>query len=117
MIDLLSKVTPAAQYVCDPVLGDNGRLYVPKGVFLLGMEGPAVRAIRLHLLLGGIFLAYVNYYAFLTELVAVYADEMLPLSNVITPNQFEAELLSGILDVLSLSLYIYIYIYLLTRNP
>ena len=29
------------------------------------------------------------------ELVGVYAEEILPLASIITPNQFEAELLSG----------------------
>lgn len=41
--------------VCDPVLGDNGQLYVPK------------------------------------ELVAIYRDRLVPLADIITPNQFEAE--------------------------
>jgi hypothetical protein len=51
---------PGAVYVCDPVLGDNGRLYVPP------------------------------------ELVPVYRSEVLPLASMLTPNQFEAELLSGV---------------------
>ncbi|KAH8858701.1 Pyridoxal kinase [Schistosoma japonicum] len=45
---------------CDPVLGDNGRLYVPP------------------------------------ELVQIYQEKILPLSDVLLPNQFEAETLSGI---------------------
>lgn len=46
--------------VCDPVLGDNGHLYVPE------------------------------------SFVGIYRDELLPLAHISTPNQFEAELLSGV---------------------
>ncbi|XP_033117147.1 pyridoxal kinase-like [Anneissia japonica] len=46
-------------YVCDPVMGDNGRFYVPE------------------------------------DLMPIYRDELLPLADIVTPNQFEAELLSG----------------------
>ena len=45
-------------YVCDPVMGDLGHLYVPE------------------------------------ELVAVYRSEMLQHVSILTPNQFEAELLT-----------------------
>lgn len=45
--------------VCDPVLGDNGHLYVPE------------------------------------NLIPIYQNEILPLSDICTPNQFEAEILSG----------------------
>lgn len=45
-------------YICDPVLGDNGVLYVPR------------------------------------DLVDVYREEVLPVVTVLTPNQFEAELLT-----------------------
>ena len=45
-------------YVCDPVLGDNGQLYVPE------------------------------------DLVSVYRSKMLEHVSILTPNQFEAELLS-----------------------
>lgn len=44
--------------VCDPVLGDNGKLYVPQ------------------------------------SLIPIYREEIIPLSDICTPNQFEAELLS-----------------------
>ena len=47
-------------YVCDPVLGDNGRFYVP------------------------------------ADLLPVYRDELCPLATLLTPNQFEAEQLSGV---------------------
>ncbi|XP_064405069.1 pyridoxal kinase-like [Halichondria panicea] len=47
-------------FVCDPVMGDNGKWYVPQ------------------------------------ELLPVYRDQLIPLADVITPNKFEAELLSGI---------------------
>jgi len=59
-IDTLKKYNDNFRYVCDPVLGDNGKLYVPK------------------------------------ELVDVYRKEVIPLANVVTPNQFEVEQLTGI---------------------
>ncbi|XP_071954997.1 pyridoxal kinase-like [Antedon mediterranea] len=54
------QANPNMVYVCDPVMGDNGRFYVPE------------------------------------ELMPIYRDELLPLADIVTPNQFEAELLSGI---------------------
>jgi pyridoxine kinase len=45
--------------VCDPVLGDNGRLYVPK------------------------------------ELIPLFKDAIVPNVSLLTPNQFELQLLSG----------------------
>jgi len=48
------------RYVCDPVLGDSGKFYVPQ------------------------------------ELVSIYRDEVIPLADVVTPNQFEVEQLTGI---------------------
>lgn len=39
--------------VCDPVMGDNGKLYVPE------------------------------------ELVNIYKNEIVPLADIVTPNQFE----------------------------
>jgi pyridoxine kinase len=69
-LSLLQKITAVAEklrasnaglvFVCDPVMGDNGRLYV----------GP--------------------------ELPVAYHRHILPISSIITPNQFEAELLSGL---------------------
>jgi pyridoxine kinase len=47
-------------YFCDPVLGDNGKLYVPEA------------------------------------LVDLYRSQVLPIATVLTPNQFECELLSGV---------------------
>ena len=41
--------------VCDPVMGDNGHMYVPK------------------------------------ELLDIYRDKLIPLADIITPNQFEVE--------------------------
>lgn len=46
--------------VCDPVLGDNGRMYVPQ------------------------------------ELLEIYKQEIIKYANVITPNQYEVELLTNI---------------------
>jgi len=47
-------------YVCDPVLGDDGKLYVPE------------------------------------ELVGIYREEVIRHATMVTPNQFEAEMLSGV---------------------
>lgn len=47
-------------YVCDPVLGDNGKLYCPQ------------------------------------DMVAVYRDEALKRADLLTPNTFEASVLSGV---------------------
>lgn len=55
----IRRVSPAAVYLCDPVLGDAGKLYVP------------------------------------SELVEIYKTEVVPLATMLTPNQFEAELLTG----------------------
>jgi pyridoxine kinase len=57
------SVNPNIRYICDPVLGDNGKFYVPK------------------------------------ELVEIYRDEVLKVACIITPNQFEAEKLSGVDDI------------------
>lgn len=55
----LHQMLPASCcYVCDPVLGDNGHMYVPE------------------------------------DLVAVYRTDVLQHVSVLTPNQFEAELLT-----------------------
>ncbi|XP_053397690.1 pyridoxal kinase-like [Mercenaria mercenaria] len=51
---------PGIMYVCDPVMGDNGKMYVPE------------------------------------ELMPVYRDVIVPKADIVTPNQFEAELLTGI---------------------
>lgn len=58
IIQLRRSLGSTCTYVCDPVLGDNGRLYVPE------------------------------------DLVAVYRTEMLEHVSVLTPNQFEAQLLT-----------------------
>ena len=47
-------------YVCDPVLGDHSRLYLPQ------------------------------------QLVPLYRELVVPLADTLTPNAFEAQLLSGI---------------------
>ena len=56
----IRKYNPQVVFVCDPVLGDHGKFYVPK------------------------------------ELVQVYVDTVIPLADVVTPNQFEVEQLTGI---------------------
>ncbi len=60
VVKKLKGLNPKCRYICDPVLGDMGRFYVPK------------------------------------ELVDVYQRNVLPLADVITPNQFEVEQLTGI---------------------
>ncbi|KAL4233160.1 hypothetical protein ACF0H5_007845 [Mactra antiquata] len=60
IIDDTKTSNPDIVYVCDPVMGDNGKLYVPD------------------------------------DLLPVYKDVIVPKSDIVTPNQFEAELLTGI---------------------
>jgi len=59
IVNSLRLQNPDLIFVCDPVMGDDGKLYVPP------------------------------------DLVDVYAKELLPLANILTPNQFEAEQLTG----------------------
>jgi len=59
LVRKLRQINPDLVYVCDPVLGDNGKLYVP------------------------------------AELTEIYKEEIVPLATILTPNQFEAELLTG----------------------
>ncbi|KAJ0176597.1 hypothetical protein K1T71_007776 [Dendrolimus kikuchii] len=58
IIKKLRHRNPNLTYVCDPVMGDNGKMYVPD------------------------------------EILPVYRDIVVPLADIITPNQFEAELLT-----------------------
>ncbi|KAF2569071.1 hypothetical protein F2Q68_00026806 [Brassica cretica] len=60
VINKLRSVNPNLTYVCDPVMGDEGKLYVPE------------------------------------ELVHVYREKVVPLASMLTPNQFEAEKLTGL---------------------
>lgn len=59
ILKALRSVNPALVYVCDPVMGDDGVMYVPK------------------------------------ELLPIYRDEIVPLADIVTPNQYEVELLTG----------------------
>ncbi|KAM7268124.1 hypothetical protein ACFE04_010290 [Oxalis oulophora] len=59
VVKKLRSVNPKLVYVCDPVMGDDGKLYVPK------------------------------------ELVSVYREKVVPVASMLTPNQFEAEQLTG----------------------
>jgi len=63
IVKQLRQVNPNIVYVCDPVMGDNGEMYVPK------------------------------------ELLPIYRDEIIPLADICTPNQYEMELLTGTVDV------------------
>ncbi|KAJ1797781.1 putative pyridoxal kinase [Coemansia sp. RSA 2399] len=56
----LKRANPGLVFVLDPVLGDDGALYVPE------------------------------------ELVPLYRDVLCPLADIATPNQFEAESLTGL---------------------
>uniref|UniRef100_A0A7N0VKD2 pyridoxal kinase n=1 Tax=Kalanchoe fedtschenkoi TaxID=63787 RepID=A0A7N0VKD2_KALFE len=59
IVKKLRSVNPKLIYVCDPVMGDEGKLYVPP------------------------------------ELVSVYRGKVVPVASMLTPNQFEAEELTG----------------------
>ncbi|KAJ0042953.1 hypothetical protein Pint_18643 [Pistacia integerrima] len=60
VVEKLRSVNPKVTYVCDPVMGDEGKLYVPP------------------------------------ELVSVYREKVVPVASMLTPNQFEAEQLTGL---------------------
>ena len=60
VVSELRKDDHPCRFVCDPVLGDGGKFYVPK------------------------------------ELVQVYRDQVIPMADVVTPNQFEIEQLTGV---------------------
>lgn len=59
IVQELKRANPSLVYVCDPVLGDNGAMYVPE------------------------------------NLLPIYRDKVVPAADIITPNQFEAQLLTG----------------------
>lgn len=60
VIRTLKAKNPGLIYVCDPVMGDNGKMYVPE------------------------------------TLKEIYRTEIVPLADILTPNQYEIELLTGI---------------------
>lgn len=60
VVHMLKKKNPNLIYVCDPVMGDNGKMYVPEA------------------------------------LKEIYKKEIVPLADIVLPNQFELELLSNI---------------------
>ncbi|XP_054165504.1 pyridoxal kinase-like [Oppia nitens] len=60
VVNTVKQANPGAIYLCDPVMGDNGQMYVPQ------------------------------------ELLPVYKDKIILIADILTPNQFEAELLTGI---------------------
>ena len=59
-IDRIREKSPDIRYICDPVLGDDGKFYCPR------------------------------------ELVNLFKTSLIPKAWLITPNQFEAEQLTGI---------------------
>ncbi|GAB6030667.1 hypothetical protein CHUAL_007523 [Chamberlinius hualienensis] len=54
------KSSPNLTYVCDPVLGDHGKLYVPEAN------------------------------------LPIYIDQLIPMADIMTPNQYETEWLTGV---------------------
>ncbi|KAK9817057.1 hypothetical protein WJX72_008930 [[Myrmecia] bisecta] len=60
VVETLRQYNPHLLYVCDPVMGDHGKLYVKP------------------------------------EMVAAFRDRIVPLASTMTPNQFEAEQLTGL---------------------
>jgi pyridoxine kinase len=58
-VALVKRANPAARYLCDPVMGDAGRLFVKP------------------------------------EVPAVLRDRLVPLADIVTPNVFELDLLTG----------------------
>lgn len=56
----LKSANKKIQFVCDPVMGDEGKMYVPE------------------------------------DLLPLYRDRLILMADVLTPNQFEAELLTGL---------------------
>lgn len=59
IVKTLRSVNPNFVYVCDPVMGDAGKMYVPETI------------------------------------LPIYRDEIVPLADIVTPNQFEVELITG----------------------
>ncbi|XP_063974512.1 pyridoxal kinase isoform X2 [Diachasmimorpha longicaudata] len=59
LVPTLKEKNPNLIYVCDPVLGDNGKTYVPE------------------------------------ELIEIYKTEIIPLADIVTPNEFELTLLTN----------------------
>ncbi|XP_029045685.1 pyridoxal kinase [Osmia bicornis bicornis] len=59
VVHTLKRKNPELIYVCDPVMGDNGKMYVPEA------------------------------------LKKIYIEEIVPLADIVIPNQFELELLSN----------------------
>ena len=65
--------------VCDPVMGDNGKMVSPRKCWqIVGDREPFVYS--------GCYFQYVS-----GELLQVYRDKLMPVSEMLTPNQFEAE--------------------------
>lgn len=59
VVKVLKDANPSLVYVCDPVMGDDGKLYVTP------------------------------------DLLPIYQNTIIPLADIVTPNQYEAELLTG----------------------
>ncbi|MBV9555499.1 MAG: pyridoxal kinase PdxY [Pseudolabrys sp.] len=58
-VSTVKQANPAAQYCCDPVIGDDGRIYVKSGI------------------------------------PEFMRDKVVPAADIVTPNQFELDYLSG----------------------
>ncbi|CAL0301444.1 unnamed protein product [Lupinus luteus] len=70
VVNKLRSVNPELKYVCDPVMGDEGKLYVPQE--LISVYREKVRA------------------SCSTKMFL----QVVPVASMLTPNQFEAELLT-----------------------
>uniref|UniRef100_A0A671VNG9 pyridoxal kinase n=1 Tax=Sparus aurata TaxID=8175 RepID=A0A671VNG9_SPAAU len=64
IVQELKRANPNLVYVCDPVLGDHGSMYVPQNLY------------------------------------PVYKNKVVPVADIITPNQFEADLRISLTDSL-----------------
>lgn len=60
LLDRIESSNLEVRYICDPVLGDEGKYYVPEA------------------------------------LVGLFRDKVIPRAYIVTPNQFEASVLSGV---------------------
>eukprot|EP00967_Tisochrysis_lutea_P153188 scaffold301756_cov41-Tisochrysis_lutea.AAC.2 len=78
-VQRLREASPGVSFLCDPVMGDHGKLYVPKELVQIYREQSSDEAESFR---SGASRAHPG------------AAEVVPLASVLTPNRFEAELLT-----------------------